>query len=169
MKRARTTYRDENKGTPFSQEDTWEILRTHAKWDAPSSVEPFDLTGGEQVPGVSHEELFGEDARPRPPGCGKARPDVVESAYELAKEKDRTLIGTEKTKTQEKRSQPDKHRDTERIENNRTGRMLSKIDNSSDKGHLDRVIRLEMLSLVETPQGECHADEENTLRARFLY
>ncbi|GJX10549.1 hypothetical protein Tco_0200408 [Tanacetum coccineum] len=74
MKRARTTYRDENKGTPFSQEDTWEILRTHAKWDAPSSVEPFDLTGGEQVPEVSHEELFSEDARPRPPGCGKARP-----------------------------------------------------------------------------------------------
>ncbi|GJT83680.1 hypothetical protein Tco_1058022 [Tanacetum coccineum] len=74
MKRARTTYRDENKETPFVQEDVWEILRSHGKWDAPSPVEPVDLTGGEQVPGVGHEELFGEDARPRPPGPGKARP-----------------------------------------------------------------------------------------------
>ncbi|GJT54747.1 hypothetical protein Tco_0989801 [Tanacetum coccineum] len=47
------------------KEDAWEILRTHAKWDAPSPDETIDLTGGEQVPGVGHEELLGEDARPR--------------------------------------------------------------------------------------------------------
>ncbi|GKA66654.1 hypothetical protein Tco_0766462 [Tanacetum coccineum] len=72
MKRARSTYRGENKGTSFSQEDAWEILRTHAKWDTPSPVEPVDLTEGDQVFGVNYEELFGEDARPRPPG--KQRP-----------------------------------------------------------------------------------------------
>nr|GEX69346.1 hypothetical protein [Tanacetum cinerariifolium] len=47
------------------QEDACEILRTHAKWDAPSPVEPINLTRGEHVPGVGHEELLGEDARPR--------------------------------------------------------------------------------------------------------
>ncbi|GJV48636.1 hypothetical protein Tco_1438848 [Tanacetum coccineum] len=73
-KRARTTYRDENKGTPFVQDDTWEILRSHAKWDTPSPVQPIDLTGGEQGHRVGHEELFSEDARPRPSGPGKARP-----------------------------------------------------------------------------------------------
>nr|GEZ08829.1 BRCA1-A complex subunit BRE [Tanacetum cinerariifolium] len=35
---------------------------------------PVDLTGGEQVPREGHEELFGEDARPRPLGPDKARP-----------------------------------------------------------------------------------------------
>nr|GEY12360.1 zinc finger BED domain-containing protein RICESLEEPER 2-like [Tanacetum cinerariifolium] len=65
IKRARSTYRDENKGTPFSQEDAWEILPSHAKWDAPELV---DLTEGDEVPVVGHKELFGEDARPHPPG-----------------------------------------------------------------------------------------------------
>ncbi|GJZ26391.1 hypothetical protein Tco_0570644 [Tanacetum coccineum] len=71
MKWARTTDRDEKKGTLFSPKDACEILRSHAKWDAPS---PVDLTGGEQILGVGHEELFGENARPRPSGPGKARP-----------------------------------------------------------------------------------------------
>ncbi|GJU02038.1 hypothetical protein Tco_1112376 [Tanacetum coccineum] len=44
MKQARATYRDENKGTLFVQEDAWEVLKSHAKWDAPSPVEPVDLT-----------------------------------------------------------------------------------------------------------------------------
>ncbi|GKC01451.1 hypothetical protein Tco_0987587 [Tanacetum coccineum] len=66
MKRTRTTYRDENKGTSFVQEDAWKILRSHTKWDVPS---PVDLTEGEEVPEVGHEEL---DARPRPPRSGKA-------------------------------------------------------------------------------------------------
>ncbi|GJV05610.1 hypothetical protein Tco_1343266 [Tanacetum coccineum] len=69
MKRARLTYRDENKNTPFSQEDAWEILRAHSKWDAP---EPVDLTEDEHAPRVNNEELFGLDARPHPPG--KQRP-----------------------------------------------------------------------------------------------
>nr|GFD13958.1 hypothetical protein [Tanacetum cinerariifolium] len=69
MKRARTTYQDENKITSFVQEEAWEILRSLAKWDAPSPVELVDLTKGEQVLGVAHAELFGEihDHVPRAP------------------------------------------------------------------------------------------------------
>nr|GEY30632.1 hypothetical protein [Tanacetum cinerariifolium] len=74
MKRVRTTYRDENKGSPFSHEGAWEILRSHAKWDTPSPVEPVDLTGGEQVLRVGHEELLDKDAKLRLPGPDKARP-----------------------------------------------------------------------------------------------
>ncbi|GKD25342.1 hypothetical protein Tco_1231556 [Tanacetum coccineum] len=68
MKRVRATYRDENKGTPVVQEDVWKILGSQAKWDAPDSV---DFTEGD-VPVVGHEELFGEDARPRPPSPDKS-------------------------------------------------------------------------------------------------
>ncbi|GKF58398.1 hypothetical protein Tco_0171935, partial [Tanacetum coccineum] len=68
MKRAKATYRDENKSILFVQDDAWEILRSHSKWDAP---EPVDLTEGD-VPGVGNEDLFGEDARPRPAGFGKS-------------------------------------------------------------------------------------------------
>ncbi|GKC19511.1 hypothetical protein Tco_1021661 [Tanacetum coccineum] len=60
MKRAKATYRDENKSILFVQDDAWEILRSHSKWDAP---EPVDLTEGD-VPGVGNEDLFSEDARP---------------------------------------------------------------------------------------------------------
>ncbi|GJS87339.1 hypothetical protein Tco_0769975 [Tanacetum coccineum] len=35
MKRARTTYREEDKGKSFAQEDAWEILKLYSKWDAP--------------------------------------------------------------------------------------------------------------------------------------
>nr|GEZ54260.1 hypothetical protein [Tanacetum cinerariifolium] len=48
MKRARTTYRKENKGKYFAQEEACEIWKTHSKWDVPESVipvEPIDLTG----------------------------------------------------------------------------------------------------------------------------
>ncbi|GJV44494.1 RNA-directed DNA polymerase, eukaryota [Tanacetum coccineum] len=70
MKRARKTYRDENKGKSFTQEGARDILKTHCNWDAPSP----DITRSEQdhTPGGGHEELFDEDSRPRPPG--KARP-----------------------------------------------------------------------------------------------
>ncbi|GKD86316.1 hypothetical protein Tco_1357470 [Tanacetum coccineum] len=81
MKQARTTDRDEKKGTSFSQKEACEILRSHAKWDAPSPVDPVDLTGGEQILGVGHEELFGENARPRPSGPSKARP-ALKSKFE---------------------------------------------------------------------------------------
>ncbi|GJS28726.1 hypothetical protein Tco_0489346 [Tanacetum coccineum] len=43
------------------------VLEIPPKWDAPEQV---DLTG--DVPGASQEDLFGHDARPRPPG--KPRP-----------------------------------------------------------------------------------------------
>nr|GEV63301.1 endopeptidase, NLPC/P60 domain, LRAT-like domain protein [Tanacetum cinerariifolium] len=69
MKRAKATYRDENKSIPFVQEDAWEILRSHSKWDAP---EPVDLTEGD-VPGVGNEDLFGKDVRPRPSGPDKSK------------------------------------------------------------------------------------------------
>nr|GEX36099.1 glutathione S-transferase T3-like [Tanacetum cinerariifolium] len=67
MKRAQSIYRDEHKRVAFCQEDAWAILKFHPKWDAP---EQFDLIG--DVPGVTQEDLFGHDARPRP--AGKSRP-----------------------------------------------------------------------------------------------
>nr|GEX27896.1 endopeptidase, NLPC/P60 domain, LRAT-like domain protein [Tanacetum cinerariifolium] len=78
MKRAKATYRDENKGTPFVQEDAWEILRSHAKRDAP---DPVDLIEG-GVSGEGHEELFVEYARPHPPGPGRStRPSKKQIRY----------------------------------------------------------------------------------------
>nr|GEV86069.1 hypothetical protein [Tanacetum cinerariifolium] len=77
MKRARGIYRDENKNNTFNHEDAWAILRKHSKWDAYDPA-PVDLTEGESVPDehvlapVNTDELFGPDARPRPPG--KQRP-----------------------------------------------------------------------------------------------
>ncbi|GKD00920.1 hypothetical protein Tco_1171194 [Tanacetum coccineum] len=76
MKRARGIYRDENKNNSFIHEDAWSILRKHAKWDAPDPA-PVDLTEDENVLdehvfGLNTDELFGSDARPRPPG--KQRP-----------------------------------------------------------------------------------------------
>nr|GEW54742.1 isovaleryl-CoA dehydrogenase, mitochondrial [Tanacetum cinerariifolium] len=41
----------------FTQEDTWGVLKK-AKWDAPNPVKSVDLS--------RHEELFSDDARPRP-------------------------------------------------------------------------------------------------------
>ncbi|GKB80079.1 hypothetical protein Tco_0946974 [Tanacetum coccineum] len=71
MKWARTTYRDKNKNTPFTQEDALEVLRAHSKWDAPAPA-PVDLTEDEYIPAVNTDELFGPGARPRPPS--KQRP-----------------------------------------------------------------------------------------------
>ncbi|GKC00647.1 hypothetical protein Tco_0986783 [Tanacetum coccineum] len=48
MKQARAAYRDENKNTTFAQEDAWELLRKHAKWDAPAPA-PVDLTEDEEI------------------------------------------------------------------------------------------------------------------------
>ncbi|GJV06107.1 hypothetical protein Tco_1343763 [Tanacetum coccineum] len=81
MKRARLIYRDENKNNTFNHEDAWETLRKHSKWDAPDPA-PIDLTEGENVPAVNTEELFGPD-------------DVTEKAFEVAKEKDRTVMRLE--------------------------------------------------------------------------
>ncbi|GJR48674.1 hypothetical protein Tco_1316777 [Tanacetum coccineum] len=76
MKRARGIYQDENKNSSFNHEKAWAVLRKHAKWDAPDPA-PVDLTEDENVPdehifAVNTDELFGPDARPRPPG--KQRP-----------------------------------------------------------------------------------------------
>ena len=91
------------------------ILRACPKWDAP---EPIDLTG--DVPGQSNEELFGHDARPRPPGNARTgkkqksdtststggsassnlesmtielqlRREAAQAAYEAARVKDETI------------------------------------------------------------------------------
>nr|GEY72995.1 glutathione S-transferase T3-like [Tanacetum cinerariifolium] len=35
LKRAQSIYRDEHKGVAFCQEDAWDILKFHPKWDAP--------------------------------------------------------------------------------------------------------------------------------------
>nr|GEV88899.1 hypothetical protein [Tanacetum cinerariifolium] len=71
MKRARGIYQDENKNNSFNHEKAWIVLRKHAKWDAPDPS-LVDLTEDENVPdehvfAVNTDELFGPDARPRPP------------------------------------------------------------------------------------------------------
>ncbi|GJV43243.1 hypothetical protein Tco_1427779 [Tanacetum coccineum] len=107
--------------------DAWEILRKHAKWDAPVPA-PVDLTE-EEIAEVNTDELFGADARPRPSGkqCpGKKiksdtsvstegsnsssqfgeimtkelrlKREATEVAFELAKEKDRTVMRLEEMK-----------------------------------------------------------------------
>ncbi|GJY53947.1 hypothetical protein Tco_0445611 [Tanacetum coccineum] len=128
IKRARAIYRDENKNTSFTQDDAWEVLRAHSKWDAPPPA-PVDLTEDEHIPAVHSDELFGPDARPRPPG--KQRPgkktksetsastggssssiqfgeimtqelrlkrEAAEAVFEVAKEKDRTVMRLEEMK-----------------------------------------------------------------------
>ncbi|GJQ97347.1 reverse transcriptase domain-containing protein [Tanacetum coccineum] len=85
MKRARATYHDKNKGTLFVQEDGWEILRSHAKWDAP---DPVDLTEGD-VPGHMLTEF-----------CHKR--EAAKKAYEVSKEKDRMLMRLEDIATSTK-------------------------------------------------------------------
>ncbi|GKC87051.1 hypothetical protein Tco_1147700, partial [Tanacetum coccineum] len=117
-------YRDENKNTSFTQDDAWEVLRAHSKWDVPPPA-PED----EHIPAVHSDELFGPDARPRPPG--KQRPgkktksetsastegssssiqfgeimtqelrlkrEAAEAVFEVAKEKDRTVMHLEEMK-----------------------------------------------------------------------
>ncbi|GKE18331.1 hypothetical protein Tco_1425908 [Tanacetum coccineum] len=130
MKQARAAYRDENKNTTFAQEDAWELLRKHAKWDAPAPAPaPVDLTEDEEIVEVNTDELFGADARPRP--SGKQRPgkktksdtsvstggsnsssqfeeimtkelrlkqEAAEATFEVAKEKDRTVMRLEEMK-----------------------------------------------------------------------
>nr|GEX90873.1 glutathione S-transferase T3-like [Tanacetum cinerariifolium] len=127
MKQARAAYRDENKNSSFTQEDAWDLLRKHAKWDAPPPA-PVDLTENEEIPAVNTDELFGPDARPRPPG--KERPEkktksdtsvstggspssqfedimtkelrlkqeAAEAAFEILKEKERTVMRLEEMK-----------------------------------------------------------------------
>ncbi|GJY03326.1 hypothetical protein Tco_0369266 [Tanacetum coccineum] len=128
MKQAPAAYCDENKNTPFTQEDAWELLRKHSKWDAPPPA-PVDLTEDEEIPVVNTDELFGPDARPRPPG--KQRPgkktksdtsvstrgsssssqfedimtkvlrlkrEAAKAAFKVAKEKDRTVMRLEEMK-----------------------------------------------------------------------
>ena len=41
MKRVRKMYHDEHNTTSFNNEDAWDVLRAHKKWDAP---EALDLT-----------------------------------------------------------------------------------------------------------------------------
>ena len=60
-------YRDEHKGATFTQKDAWEILKTHAKWDAP---DPVDLTG--EVLWEGNKALFGQDVRPHPADKSRA-------------------------------------------------------------------------------------------------
>nr|GEU54910.1 hypothetical protein [Tanacetum cinerariifolium] len=91
IKRARGIYQDENKNNSFNHEKAWAVLRMHTKWDAPDPA-PVDLTEDknvldEHVFAVNADELFGPDARPRPP--------AAEKAFEVSKEKDRTIMRLE--------------------------------------------------------------------------
>ena len=53
-------YRDEHNTASFTNEEAWEVLRAHKKWDAP---EALDLTG--DVTSQTNEALFGHDDQPR--------------------------------------------------------------------------------------------------------
>ncbi|GJT71028.1 hypothetical protein Tco_1030314 [Tanacetum coccineum] len=109
-------------------QDAWDLLRKFSKWDAPPPA-LVDLNEDEEILAVNTDELFGPDARPRPPG--KQRPgkktksdtsvstegsssssqfddimtkelrlkrEAAEAAFEVAKEKDRTVIRLEEMK-----------------------------------------------------------------------
>ena len=67
LKRAKQTYRDEHKAASFNNEEAWDVLRKHKKWDA---SEPVDLTG--EVPSQSNKALFGHDEQPHPIGKNRA-------------------------------------------------------------------------------------------------
>ena len=59
MNCVRNAYRQEVIGEKlFAQEDAWEILRKQPKWDAPTPIDPVDLTG--------RDEKLGDHVRPRP-------------------------------------------------------------------------------------------------------
>ncbi|GKE10004.1 hypothetical protein Tco_1413555 [Tanacetum coccineum] len=76
LKRAQSIYRDEHRGVAFSQEDAWAVLRFHPKWDAP------EQSCLRRRPRASQEDLFGHDARPRPPvqnnGPAKSKPNPMQ-------------------------------------------------------------------------------------------
>ncbi|GJU31660.1 hypothetical protein Tco_1175249 [Tanacetum coccineum] len=117
-------YRDENKNITFALEDAWDILRKRSKWDAPA---PVDLTEDEEIAKVNTDELFGPDASPpgkqRPGKKTKSdtsvstggsssssqfgdimtkelrlKREAAEAAFEVAKEKDRTVMRLEEMK-----------------------------------------------------------------------
>nr|GEV01054.1 endopeptidase, NLPC/P60 domain, LRAT-like domain protein [Tanacetum cinerariifolium] len=91
MKRARMTYHDENRNTPFTQEDAWELLRGHAKWDAYPPA-PVDLTEDEDIPALVKpiREIMTKELR--------LKREAAEAAFEVAKEKDRMVIRLEEMK-----------------------------------------------------------------------
>ncbi|GJW16964.1 ulp1 protease family, C-terminal catalytic domain-containing protein [Tanacetum coccineum] len=61
LKYANAEYSACNKGKNFAYEHGWRVLKKHPKWDAAYHFDSED-----------HTEIFGPDARPRPPG--KTRP-----------------------------------------------------------------------------------------------
>lgn len=63
IRRAREIYRDEHRDATFNNEEAWEVLRAHKKWDAPEAI---DLTS--DVPSQINEALFSADDQPRPMG-----------------------------------------------------------------------------------------------------
>ncbi|GKD86284.1 hypothetical protein Tco_1357438 [Tanacetum coccineum] len=61
LEAAKAEYSACNKGGKFAYEHGWRVLKKHPKWDATYHFDSED-----------HTEIFGPDARPRPPG--KTRP-----------------------------------------------------------------------------------------------
>ncbi|GKC83372.1 hypothetical protein Tco_1139089 [Tanacetum coccineum] len=128
MKRVRKTYRDENKGKSFTQEGAWDILKTHCNWDAPSPVditgseqdhtpgggheELFDEDSRPRPPGKarpaknnkSETTTCTEESNSSNPFGDmmsaefRLKREVAKSAYEVAKDKDRTVMRLEEMK-----------------------------------------------------------------------
>jgi hypothetical protein len=67
LKRVNQTYRDKHNNTPFCNDEAWNVLHKHHKWDALDAV---DLIG--DVPSQKNEALFGHDEEPRPIGKKRA-------------------------------------------------------------------------------------------------
>ncbi|GJU32201.1 hypothetical protein Tco_1175790 [Tanacetum coccineum] len=61
LEAAKAEYSTCNKGKNFAYEHGWRVLKKHPKWDTADHFDSED-----------HTEIFGPDARPRPPG--KTRP-----------------------------------------------------------------------------------------------
>ncbi|GJV04580.1 hypothetical protein Tco_1338149 [Tanacetum coccineum] len=96
MNRVRAAYREELKEKSFTQDDAWKLLKKHSKWDVPEHVTPVDL--------IRPDDLIGDDPRPRPPAnhapkkAKSKTTEVGQSAYEVAKEKDRRIVILEEMK-----------------------------------------------------------------------
>ncbi|GJX51653.1 hypothetical protein Tco_0278498 [Tanacetum coccineum] len=71
FRHAKTMFKDEHKGRSFTQESSWDILRTSPKWDA---AEPVTIpTVNVECTLGGNAEVFGQDKRLRPSGARRQK------------------------------------------------------------------------------------------------
>ncbi|GKB55322.1 hypothetical protein Tco_0906075 [Tanacetum coccineum] len=85
LEAAKAEYSACNKGKKFAYEHGWRVLKKHPKWDAAYHFDSED-----------HTEIFGPDARPRPPGktrpAKKTKSETTESSAVLEVEATRRRL-----------------------------------------------------------------------------